>query len=250
MKIKHACIAALWLLPLPLVAQAPSVITMDQEPHHHLVFHNNFVNVYDAKAAAGDSLRLHRHDHDAVAIAIGDQTTTVSIPGQPDVHSKNADGQVRMQRSGYVHSTHVDGNAEYFTVAVELLRPQTGPRNLCASVLAGEPLKCPGASPGGSSHASTSQPQFESDQTRIEVVRVRPHESVKLGHAPEFLLIVTLDPASISPASPNELGSLLYPGDFVWLEKDGLARTFENRSDKEARLVEFIFQSSSSVSAD
>jgi len=83
-------------------AQAPSVITMAEEPHHHLALHNDYVNVYNAEAAPGDSLLLHRHNHDAVAIAIGDQTVTVAIPGKPDAHTKNADGQVRMQVSGYV----------------------------------------------------------------------------------------------------------------------------------------------------
>jgi hypothetical protein len=240
MKTRNAFLAALWFLPLPLAAQAPSVITMDHEPHHHLVFHNSYVNVFYAKATPGDALLLHRHDHDAVAIAIGDQTVTVGVPGKPDVHSKNADGQVRMQRSGYVHSTRVDGDAAYFTVAVELLHPQTGARNLCAPVLAGEPLNCQDTS----ANKSTGQPQFESDQVRIEVVRVRPHESLSLGHAPDFLLIVPIDSASISPGSANERDSLLHPGDFVWFDKGGPARKFDNKGDQEARFVEFIFRPS------
>jgi len=240
MKTRCACFALLWFLKLPLAAQVPSVVRMDEEPHHHLVFHNDYVNIFYAKAAPGDALLLHRHDHDAVAIAIGDQTVTVGVPGKPDAHSQTADGQVRMQRSGYVHSTRVDGDAAYFTVAVELLHPQTGARNLCAAVLAGEQLNCPDTSASKSTH----QPQFESDQTRIEVVRVRPHEGVNLGHAPDFLLIVPIDPATISPASANELASLLYPGDFVWFDKGGPARKFENKGDKEARFVELIFRPS------
>ena len=247
--------AALWPLPLllsgglqvepaPVAAQAPSVITMDQEPHHHLVLHNNLVNVFDAKATPGDSLLLLRHDHDAVAIAIGVQVVTVGAPGKPDVQSKNADGQVRMQRSGYVHSTRVDGDAAYFTVAVELLRTQTGARNLCASVLAGQPLNCPDASADALSAKSTSQPQFESDQTRIEVVRIRPHQNVNVGHMPYVQLIVALDPASISPASGKGPGQALRPGDFVWFDKSGSVRTFENKSDKEARFIKLIFQPS------
>src|ERR1700737_1849832 len=97
MKSKNAWLAVLLILPLPLAA----------ESHHPLALHNDFVNVYNAEAAPGDSLLLHRHVRDGVAIAIGDQTVTIGIPGKPDVHAKNPDGQVRLQPAGYVHSTRV-----------------------------------------------------------------------------------------------------------------------------------------------
>ncbi len=129
MKLKNAWLAVLLTLPLPLLAQAPSVITMAEESHHHLALHNEYVNVYNAEAAPGDSLALHRHVHDGVAIAIGEQTVTIGIPGKPDVHAKIADGQVRLQATGYVHSTHNDSKSAYHTIAVELLQPQTGEHN-------------------------------------------------------------------------------------------------------------------------
>src|ERR1700758_2947943 len=132
MKTSYACIAALMILYLPLIAQVPSIITMDQEPHHHLVMRNDLVKIFNVVVAPGDSIVLHRHDGDTIAIAIGDQEVTVGVPGKPDVHQKNLDGQVRLQPSGYIHSTHVDGAAAYHTVAVELLHPQNGERNLCA----------------------------------------------------------------------------------------------------------------------
>ena len=152
------------------------------------------------------------------------------------------DGQVRMQRSGYIHSTRVDGSADYFTVAVELLWPQTGARNLCASVLAGEPLNCPDAAPGASSPPSTGRAQFESDQTRINVMSVRPRQNVSFGDSPYPQLIVVLDAASISPASGDGADQALRPGDFVWFEKGGATRVFKNNSEKEARIVTMTFK--------
>src|SRR6266566_8660550 len=153
MKSRNAWLGVLLLLllPLPLAAQAPSIITIAEEPHHHLALHNDYVNVFNAEAAAGDSLLLHRHVHDAVAIAIGDQTVTVGIPGKPDVQAKNADGQVRMQVSGYVHSTRNDGHSAYHTIAIELLQLQTGEHNLCAAVIPGKPLNCPAVAAKASS---------------------------------------------------------------------------------------------------
>ena len=241
MKSKNAWFAALLILPPPLAAQSPSIITMAEEPHHHLALHNDYVNVYNAEAAPGDSLQLHRHNHDAVAIAIGDQSVTVGIPGKPDVHTKNVDGQVRMQVSGYVHSTRNDSQAAYHTVAIELLLPQTDERNLCATVLPGKPQNCVDVEANVSS-SKYFVPQFASDQTLVQTVRVRPHQNVKIANPAKSELIVALDPASISPASGSGPDELLRPGEFLWFEKGAPARALKNGSDKEVRFVELTFK--------
>jgi hypothetical protein len=36
----------LLILPLPLAAQAPSILTMAEEPHHHRAFHSDEVKPY------------------------------------------------------------------------------------------------------------------------------------------------------------------------------------------------------------
>src|ERR1700730_16825715 len=163
MKTRAAWFASLWLLPSALVAQTPAVPTMDHEPHHHLALHNDYVKVFNVEVAPGDSIILHSHDQDTIAIAIGDQLVTVGIPGKSIPQSKNADGQVRLQRAGYIHSTHVDGDTPYHTVAVELMQPQTGFHNICAEILPGQPQNCPKVViPIG---ASNVQVLLESDQT-------------------------------------------------------------------------------------
>lgn len=218
---------------------------MDQEPHHHLALHNDYVKVFNVEVSPGDSIVLHRHDQDTIAIAIGDQEVTVGIPGKPDVHQKNADAQVRLQRGGYVHSTRVDGDTPYHTVAVELLHPQTKFHNVCAVVLPGQPLICPQPT---AKHPSPfiSQPLLDSEQTRVRLVRVLPRQSMNLAaysasqDAPQ--LIVALDAATISFPSSKEKAKTLRPGDFDWFDA-GLrpARVFQNRSSTEARYIEIIF---------
>jgi len=242
-------LAVAWILPLVLTAQAPPVvppdlITMDEEPHHHLALHNDYVNVFKIEVAPGDSIVLHRHAHDAVAIAIGDQEVTVGVPGKPDVHQKNVDGQVRLQRADYIHSTHVDDSSPYHTVAVELLQPQGNPRNLCAPVLAGQPLNCPEVSPDTSPAKQINQPEFESDATRVQIVRLLAHQKVDIGHLSYFQLIVLLDRASISPISGNGPDQLLRPGDFVWFDKGKPARLLNNNGNEEVRYVEIAISPS------
>jgi quercetin dioxygenase-like cupin family protein len=241
MKTMAAGCAVLWVLTMPIFAQTPSVITMDQEPHHHLTLQNDYVKVFKVEVAPGDSIVLHRHDQDTIAIAIGDQLVTVGVPGKPDVHQKNEDAQVRLQRGGYVHSTHVDGDTPYHTVAVELLQPQTNFHNVCAVVLPGQPLNCPDTLATASSSSYKSQVLLESGETRVRLVHVLPGQHMTIGDLKDFQLIVALDPAALSPASGNGPDQTLHPGDFVWFVNGGPSRVLRNNGKSEARFIGFAF---------
>lgn len=248
MRPRSIWIAGILLLPMLVAAQDPAVITMDQEPHHHLALHNDEVKVFAVQVAPGDSIVLHRHDQDTIAIAIGEQKVTVGIPGKPDVHQVNADAQVRLQRSGYVHSTRVDGDTPYHTVAVELMRPQTNFHNLCVAVLASEPLNCL-PPPVRTAPLYTTQPLLKSDQTQARLVTLLPRQSLDLSmnledaHASPDCpqLIVALDYASIA-GSGSEAEKILQPGDFMWLEGGhGASRILQNSGPKETRVIDIIF---------
>jgi hypothetical protein len=251
MKTKAAWFAAVWLIPVPLVAQTPAVPTMDHEPHHHLALHNDYVKVFDVKVSPGDSIILHSHDQDTIAIAIGEQLVTVGIPGKPDVHQQNADAQVRLQRSGYIHSTHVDGDTPYHTIAVELMRPQTNFHNVCAEILPGQPLNCQGASPFWTSDGHNtiyfSLPILESDQTHVRIVRVPPHQPLYITDIPSSRdasrVIVALDSILFISGSSKNPEETLQPGDFKWFDvgqpADG---RFQSSGEKDARLIDIIFQ--------
>src|SRR5258708_7113998 len=214
---------------------------MDEEHHHHLSLQNEYVKVFRVEVAPGDSILMHRHDQDTVAIAVGDQVVTVGFPDKPDVHQKNPDGQLRLQKTGYVHSTHVEPGTEYHTVAVELLQPQSNPHNVCTAVIAGQPLNCPEKPAAPSSAKFIEQPQFESDQTRVHLIRVLPGQSMTIGDLKPFQLIVALDPATLSPADAKAQAQVLHPGEFVWFVNDEPSRVLANNAKSEARFVRFQF---------
>lgn len=244
MKSKAVCFAALCFLAPPLLAQTSNFITMDQEPHHHLALHNEYVKVFKVEVSPGDSIVLHRHDQDTIAIAIGEQLVTVGIPGKPDVHQKNADAQVRLQRAGYMHSTRVDGNTPYHTIAVELLHPQTNFHNVCAEVLPAQPLNCPDAAAKASS-SELRRPLLESNETRVRLVRVLPGQSANLGEvSPAWdahQLIVALDAVSISLKSGQVPARSLQPGDFEWIEGGySPGRVLQNSTDQDVRFIEVV----------
>ena len=224
-----------------VAAQTPTVIPLASEPHHHLALHNEYVNVYQVEVAPHDSVLLHRHDVDAISVMMSDAEVTVHAPGKADVHQKLSDGQIRLQGRGYVHSTSIDGDTRYRNVTVELLLPQQGWRNLCAAVVAAQPLNCSRGPGGGGSAGPDQQPQFETEQTSVTLVRLAPHQRLGLSDLGSSELAIALD-AGILQTGGNSGDKPLRSGDFAWLDSGETARVFKNDSEKEARLVYFVLK--------
>ena len=141
---------------------------------------------------------------------------------------------------GYVHSTSIDGATPYRNLTVELLAPQQSPRNLCAAVIPAQPVNCP-QSPQRDAHGSPEQPQFQTDQTKIALIRILPLQSATLDTHGLSQLIVVLDDVGI-PGNKNSPGKVLRTGDFVWRDPRSAPETFSNNSTNEVRLVSFAFQ--------
>jgi hypothetical protein len=245
MVVKQIAVFPLWISVLVFVAraQAPSVIPLSSEPHHHLAFHNQYVNLYQVEVSPHDSVIVHRHEFDAVSVMLSDAEVTVRAPGKPDVHQTLSEGQIRLQPRGYVHSTTVEGNTTYHNVTIELLLPQQGARNLCAPVIANQPLNCVSDQELPPSATYSELPQFETDRTRVSIIRVPPHLSVTLGEQGHPQLLVLLDALSVAARERDHPGNQLHPGDFVWLGEKKPGQVFKNESDREARLVSFVLKS-------
>ena len=224
-----------------VAAQTPTVIPLASEPHHHLALHNEYVNVYEVEVAPHDSVLLHRHDVDAISVMMSDSEVTVHAPGKADVHQKLSDGQIRLQARGYVHSTSIDGDTGYRNVTVELLLPQQGWRNLCAPVIAAQPLNCANEQGVAGSAGHNEQPQFETEQTSVTLVRLPPHQQVGISDLGGSELAIALD-AGITQAGGSGAEKSLRSGDFVWLDSGETARVFKDDSETQARFVYFVLK--------
>jgi hypothetical protein len=225
-------------------AQEPVALPLEAEPHHHLALKNEYVKVYQVEVAPHDAVKLHRHDTDAISLSLSESLVTIHFPGKTDVQQKIAHGQIRLQALGYVHSTAVDGDTPFRNDTVELLAPQTGKRNRCAQVIASQPLSCSGAESGGT---PLGEPQFESDQTYVGLVRAIPHERVVIGEPGRPILIVALDGGATHARDGGD--SSLGAGDFVWLDRGKAAEEFRNGSGKEVRFITFAFKPAAGASS-
>jgi hypothetical protein len=108
-------------------------------------------------------------------------------------------------------------------------------------VIAALPLNCPSAPPPPT-ETHRDQPQFESDRTYLNLIRVLPHQSVAFGDPGRSELIVALDAIAVPTAGGNSPGNSLHPGDFVWLNVGKPVQVFKNNGDKEVRLVSFALK--------
>jgi hypothetical protein len=219
------------------LGQEPTPIPLASEPHHHLALENEYVKLYQVEVAPHDSVKLHRHDTDAISLSLSDSVVTVHFPGKADVTQKLAFGQLRLQARGWVHSTLVEEGPPFKNVTVELLQAQTGERNGCAQVMAKEPLNCFGGTIGG---VRLGQPEFQTDQTYVGLVRVSAHGRSEIGDG-RVALIVALDGGATHRGGDGAESSLR-SGDFVWLDAGHAGEAFQNDSAKEVRLILFAFQ--------
>jgi len=184
---------------------------------------------------------LHKHQVDAISIVMSDSEITVRAPGKPDSQQKVVNGQLRFQSAGYVHSTSIDGATAYRNVTVELLTPQQSPRNLCAAVVLGQPINCPESSPQHEPRGGSAQPQFQTNETKVTLIRILPQQSAILDAQGLSQLVVVLDDVGISDSDHNPR-KILHTGDFLWRDPRRAPDIFINHSANEVRLVSFAFQ--------
>jgi len=134
------------------------------EPHHHTVYEDARVRILDVQLAPRETMLPHRHDNDYVWVD---------------------DTGIHFSRAGI---NHAERNHQ---VIVELLQPQTGPRNVCSEVLTGEYLHC--HEPGPEWLGANFEIQFETDQTRVGILRIAPNATLAVPPADVPPLLIPLE---------------------------------------------------------
>jgi hypothetical protein len=166
-------------------AMAQQAVPAAREPHHHTAYEDARVRILDLQIEPRASMLPHRHDADYVWV---DDT---------GIHFSRAD------------INHAERNRE---VIVELLQPQTGPRNVCAEILAGEYLHC--HEPGPEWIGVDLAIHFETDQTRIGILRIEPNATLAIPPADVPPLLIALEGTeaeAVSHANGGPGGSLTRP---------------------------------------
>jgi len=145
-------------------ASAQQAVPATREPHHHTVYEDARVRIFEVEIAPREAMLRHGHDTDYI---------WVDSAG------------IHFSRGGMIHD---ERNHE---VIIELLQPQTGPRNVCDQVLPGEYLHC--HEPGSEWIGADLRIQFETDQTRVGILQIAPDGTLVVPPADVPPLLIPLE---------------------------------------------------------
>jgi quercetin dioxygenase-like cupin family protein len=102
----------------------PDPLQIDLEPHHHVLFKNQYVEVMDVRIDPGDTTAYHTHAHDTVFVHLSDSLTQSQIKDKdrgPPRHSKP--GEVSFDNDSqhpFTHHVKNIGTTPYRVLDIEL----------------------------------------------------------------------------------------------------------------------------------
>lgn len=98
----------LWMSSLSFTQQPPPAeVPVENEPHHHLVFENEYVRVFKVEVAPHEATLVHRHKRDYVVVTIGDAEVTNAVVGKEPKKWSFKDGDVTfLEASGEKSFAH------------------------------------------------------------------------------------------------------------------------------------------------
>lgn len=196
-----------------------SAVPVEQEPHHHLVFKNEFIEVMRVNVPPGQSTQFHTHGHDGAAVQLSSATITQQKPGEaesPKQQGKPGDVSTRTVDTPYTHRVINVGGTPFEVIDVEFLRRTQTP----STTIAGEVVK-------------------ENPSARVYHWSIAAGEkAVPHMHGRPYLVVA---PVAMQLKTTNSDGEsvtdLLQPGDFHWVDK-GIRHTLENVGTQPGEIVE------------
>jgi hypothetical protein len=194
-------------------------VPIKDEPHHRLVLKNDFVNVYNVSVPPLDATLLHQHDLPYIGVPIGPADLVNVVAGKPEAHLALQDGETRYFAERYSHLVRTDSGLPFWNITVEFVHPQGIARNLCKQVVEG-PLTCPqqnAASKNKSESADDDIPSFETDEFRIDQIKVAMGKDYIEAAPKQNALLIALTNANLDVTLGSEHVSFLHAGDIVWL---------------------------------
>lgn len=214
-----------------LSAQAQEAVKLADEPLHHLKIDNEYVRAYYVEVAPHQETQLHRHDHDYVFVSLGASDVISAVPGKPEVHLLLKDGEIRFARGGFAHVARNMSDAPFRTVAIEFLRPQGEPRNLCDKVVDG-PLQCQSVAdrlPQDPSLQAVAGALAERRVFETEEILVTSFSSAVQPDftGPDFSharLLVVGQGSELKVELPGTRAKTLHGGEVLWLPAGSLAK--------------------------
>ena len=99
-------------------------VPVEQEPHHHVVFENQYVRVLDVVVKPGETTLFHTHSLDNVAVHLSDALIKRQSPGQAWIDTsvkEGAAGFTAGTKHPYTHRITNAGVTVFQVLDIEIL---------------------------------------------------------------------------------------------------------------------------------
>jgi hypothetical protein len=105
---------------------AGETIPVEQEPHHHVLFRNQYVCVLDVQIPPGDSLLFHKHSFDNLSVRLSGGQIQNQMQGSewpaPTEVKPGAVVFAEASKKPYIHRVRNVGTTVYHVIDVEFLQ--------------------------------------------------------------------------------------------------------------------------------
>lgn len=143
------------------------VVSIDQEPRHHLVIQNEFVRGFAVEIPSHDRTLCHHHPHDYLLyVANGTEIVSAAREEEPKRLSYS-DGECELLEAGLVHIVENLGDKPFRNVVVELLPRAAGLRR--------------GAGPDVIRGEATVVPIFDDERAAIFSIEIEPGAEIEVS---------------------------------------------------------------------
>jgi quercetin dioxygenase-like cupin family protein len=212
---------------------ADNAVPLSQEPHHHLIFQNDYTRVWDVNVAANESTLMHRHDQDYVAVIMTPSHVQNAVEGRPVTTGRAGVGEVRFTTAPMTHRlTDMSNTRPFRNFIIEILKKKAGK--------AGEEKGERGLEVG---HGGLSDTVIDNDEVRVQDVQIAAGGMLH-KHTHKFpFLVVALSDLELHNKPHGKPAKMVSQkaGEVKWI---GAGTTHEvmNMGEQEARFIEVEFK--------
>ena len=216
-----------------LTAQSQPEVEITAEFHHHLVFTNDQVRVFNVDVPPHADTLMHRHRHDYIYVTLGDSEVVNAVQGKDAVTVKLQDGQTGFHSGGYAHIARNLSSNPFRNVTIELLQDD----QLRGSSTKWEEDRGLDVLPGG-----TKETLFVKDNVRVCEFELQPGGMVPLHHHAGPHLVVPLTDyelrSDVEGKPPTTI--TLKRGESKWVP-GGYSHTLTNTGKTPAKFITLEF---------
>jgi hypothetical protein len=183
-----------------------------EEPHHHLVFQNGYVRVYEVEVPPHAATLEHQHVYDNLFVVFGEARLTNEVAGRPQKNLDLPNLAIDFGRAPYSHVIQNDGDHAFRNVTVELLHRQGRLQKFSPS------LETALAKDIGRGRTVRQTTVLRTDEMRLRAVDVSSGSSWSVPHDGHDRLLIFVD--KIDNPGPRQKNAPFPAGMIAWIPAD------------------------------